>query len=81
MVYYTNFYTKFNKINFALTSTLVLPGTGTGALKSRKIHVSISRTSWTTTEGVPSNTRPVNTLHTLQYTLKNILFNIHTKDS
>lgn len=36
------------------TSTLVFPGTGTGALSSLKIQVSISRTSCRTMAGVPS---------------------------
>lgn len=47
------------------TSTLVRPGTGTGALSKRRIHVSISLTSCNIIEGVPSNGLPVNTDQTV----------------
>lgn len=48
-----------------LTSTLVLPGTQTGAESSLRIHVSISLTSCITILGTPSWGRPVITLHTV----------------
>ena len=52
--------------NTVLTSTLVFPGTGTGALSKRKIHVSISRTSCMTRLGVLlSITKPVSTPQTV----------------
>lgn len=53
-----------------LTSTLVLPGTGTGALSSLKIHVSISRTSCITRFGQLSSNCPVKTPHTESLQLK-----------
>lgn len=48
-----------------LTSTRVEPGTGTGVESRRNIHVSISRTSCNTIDGVASLAWPVNTVHTL----------------
>ena len=47
------------------TSTRVFPGTGTGALSSLRIHVSISRTSCMMRLGVASVPCPVITPHTL----------------
>lgn len=47
------------------TSTRVFSGTGTGLLNNRNIHVSISRTSCSTIDGVPSSVCPVKTLHTV----------------
>ena len=55
-------------------STFVRPGTGTGALSKRNIHVSISRTSWSTIDGIPSNTFPVNTDQTVSLEKKNYIF-------
>lgn len=46
-------------------STLVRPGTGTGALNSLRIQVSISRTSWRTIDGTPSKGLPVRTDQTV----------------
>ena len=47
------------------SSSLVLPGTGTGAESNRRIHVSISFTSCTTIVGVLSYACPVSTDHTV----------------
>lgn len=50
---------------YIVTSTLVFPGTQTGADNSLRIHVSISLTSCMTTLETPSCGRPVITLHTV----------------
>ena len=59
--------TKWKPTNFStlLTSTRVFPGTGTGALSSRRIQVSISRTSCMTSVEMLSLVWPVRTPHTV----------------
>ena len=57
------------------TSTLVFPGTGTGALRSRRIHVSISRISWNTKLPTLSLPWPVNTPHTESLKTNWIIYN------
>lgn len=59
-----------NKKSYKITSTLVFPGTQTGADNNRRIHVSISLTSCITTLETPSCGRPVITLHTVSLQVK-----------